>query len=99
MTTRAHDIVQAFDVPMQGMALGLGSVLIARQQARNAARREPTRSARSPGAWPTTASWPSTPSTRPSAMPGPRTTGAGPPSAAGPRRKARTGLIRAPRVL
>ncbi|BDL39084.1 hypothetical protein [Methylorubrum sp. GM97] len=40
MTTRAHDIVQAFDVPMQGMALGLGSVLIARQQARNAARRE-----------------------------------------------------------
>ena len=38
--TSAHSVVQAFDAPMQGLAMGLGAVLIQQQQARNAVHRE-----------------------------------------------------------
>ncbi|MEE7456785.1 hypothetical protein MPAR168_00745 [Methylorubrum populi] len=38
--TSAHSVVQSFDVPMQGMAIGLASVLIQQRQARMADRRE-----------------------------------------------------------
>ncbi|TGD95236.1 hypothetical protein [Methylobacterium nonmethylotrophicum] len=40
MTTRAHDVVQAFDVPMQSIALGLAGVLIEQRAIRAADRQE-----------------------------------------------------------
>lgn len=38
--TSADSVVKAFDVPMQGMAIGLASLLIQQRQARMADRRE-----------------------------------------------------------